>query len=94
MFGRHEDNDYETSAFASDGRAEFPPIYEDSKKLSELSTWRTSVLQGRMARYLLFLDNEPMPRAKASAQRIVEHLDFEIQYRLENPDWNEGLDYE
>lgn len=93
MWGRHEEEP-ETSAFTSDGRAEFPPIYEDSKKLHELSTWRSSVLQGRLVRYLAFLDDDPMPRARAGAQRIVEHIDFELQYRMSNPDWNEGLDYE
>ena len=93
MFGRPEE-EYETSAFSTDGRAEFPPIYEDSKKLGELSTWRSSVLQGRLGRYIAFLDDNPMPRARNGAQRIVEHIDFELQYRLMNPDWNEGLDYE
>ena len=93
MWGRQEE-EYEPSAFTSNGKAEFPPIYEDSKKLSELSTWRTSVLQGRLVRYLAFLDDNPMPRAKDGAQRIVEHIDFELQYRAMNPDWNEGLDYE
>lgn len=93
MWERQED-EYETSAFASDGRAEFPPIYEDSKKIHELSTWRSSVLRGRLARYVAFLDNDPMPRARDGAQRLVEHIDFELQYRLMNPSWNEGLDYE
>lgn len=93
MFGRQEE-DHDSAAFTTDGRAEFPPLYEDSKLASEFSAWRTSVLRGRLTRYLAFLDDNPMPRAKAATERLIEHLDFELQYRLANPDWNEGLDYE
>lgn len=92
MFGGQEE--FESSAFSSSGQTEFPPIYEDTKNIQVFSTWRSSVLIGRLARYVAFLDSDPMPRAREGAQRLVEHIDFELQYRLMNPDWNEGLDYE
>ena len=94
MFGRFEEEDNDTSAFSTSGRTEFPPTYEDNKKITEFSTWPTSVLKGRLARYVAFLEDSPMPRAKATSQRIVEHIDFELQWRATNSDWNDGLDYE
>lgn len=89
MFGWREEEEPETSAFTTNGREDFPPTYEDSKRIHEFSTWPSSVLKGRLLRYIAFLDNDPMPRAAETARRIVEHIDFELQYRATNPDWND-----
>jgi len=87
----------EENAFASQGQASFPPIYEDSKVLGDFSDeqrWPTRKLEGRLNRYLEFLNHDdPMPRAREGARRIVEHIMFELLYREGVYNVNEGEEY-
>lgn len=77
----------ETSAFTSVGGAAFPPTYEDNKKTAEVSTWPTPVIVGKIALYESFLEREDiMPRARKVAGRVLTHLKFEDEYRVNHSD--------
>ena len=79
------EEEYEPSVFASDGRAPFPPTYEDNKHIGDFSNdglWPTQKLMGRLALYQDFLKRDDiMPRARDTARRIREHLMFELLWR-------------
>ena len=75
----------ETSAFTSQNRESFPPTYEDNKDVRNFSDekkWPTPKLIGRLAMYSWFVERlDIMPRARRTANRILEHLLFELPYR-------------
>ena len=69
------------SEFSSSGFESFPSLYADSKLVAEFSEWSTEVLEARVHQYGHFLSQEQMPRATETANRIMEHLLFELAYR-------------
>lgn len=85
MWGRQEDDDYEPSAFNTEGQKPFPPTYQDNKNIGDFSDeqrWPIQKLMGRLALYEAFLKRDDlMPRAKETARRIKDHLMFELLYR-------------
>ena len=72
----------ETSDFVSQGKDKFPPIYFDTKQIQQLSRWDDSLLLSRLNTYMELIQNpDTMPRAKAGASRLVDHIIFELSYR-------------
>lgn len=75
----------EPSAFVSQGKEKFPPLYFDNKDVANFSDdikWPSDVLMARFALYADFLaQDDNMPRAVETANRITEHILFELQYR-------------
>lgn len=69
------------SEFGSQGFETFPSLQPDNKLVGEFSTWTIDVLEARVHQYGHFLSKEPMPRAKATANRVLDHLLFELAYR-------------
>jgi hypothetical protein len=69
------------SGFTPEGYKEFPGLIPDNARVGEFSEWETEVLEARVKQYGYFLQNDPMPRAKETATRIVAHLMFEIFWR-------------
>lgn len=72
------------SDFTPEGYKEFPGLIPDNARVGEFSEWPTEVLEARVKQYGYFLQDDPMPRAKETATRIVAHLMFELM-------WREGL---
>lgn len=73
------------SDFSGDGFTSFPNIYEDNKRVSEFSGLEQPVLERKLGEYTLFLQrNDLMPRARATGERILNHLIFEQTWRLNN----------
>lgn len=70
-----------SSPFTGEGFESFPSLYADSKLVSEFSEWPTENLEARVHQYGQFLSKERMPRATATANRILDHLLFELAYR-------------
>lgn len=89
-------SEHDSSAFTSVGRSEhFPPSYEDSKRRQDFSLWRTAIILDRIRRYQTFLDDDSIwksPRGRAEAELNLTHFVLEYDYRVQNPDWNGGLD--
>lgn len=76
--------EHDASGFTADGRAPFPPIYEDLKAMDFVDDqrWPTQKLMGRLAWYESFLKrDDPMPRARGGAQYLKEHIMFELLCR-------------
>jgi hypothetical protein len=71
----------ETDSFIPGGFESFPSLYADTKQVAEFSTWSTEVLEERVNQYGHFLSTPQMPRATETANRILDHLLFELAYR-------------
>ena len=69
------------SEFSSQGFESFPSLYADEQQVAEFSEWSTEVLEARVHQYGHFLSTPQMPRATETANRIMEHLLFELAYR-------------
>lgn len=71
----------ETDSFIPGGFESFPSLHTDNQRVGEFSEWSTEVLEERVHQYGHFLSKDQMPRATATANRIMEHLLFELAYR-------------
>lgn len=69
------------SEFTPEGHKEFPSLQSDNERVGEYSEWPQDVLEARIKQYGYFLEQDPMPRAKATANRIASHLMFELFWR-------------
>lgn len=69
------------AVFASGGFEEFPPLYFDNRDIATISEWPTEVLEERVHQYGQFLSKPQMPRATATANRILDHMIFELAFR-------------
>jgi len=70
------------SDFTGEGFASFPNTYEDNKRVGSFSEWPQDILEARVNEYGAFLQRtDPMPRAQATANRVMEHLLFELAFR-------------
>jgi len=70
------------SDFNGEGFASFPNTYEDNKAAGIFSDWPQDVLEARVTEYGAFLQRtDLMPRAQATANRVMEHLLFELAWR-------------
>lgn len=79
----------EQSVFASNGKAPFPPTYEDSKRIGQISQWPAKLVSSKRRQYEEFLErDDPMPRARAFAHYILEHLVFEDEYNKGEESFN------
>lgn len=74
----------EQSVFTGGGFEYRPSLYADNKLVSELSDARFTddVLMSKAEEYREFLQHpDLMPRARAEAERVQQHLLFEVMYR-------------
>jgi hypothetical protein len=70
------------SDFTTEGFESFPNIYVDNLQTHEFSTWNRAVLEARVMQYGTFLQqSDLMPRAKEGANRVMDHLLFELAWR-------------
>lgn len=70
------------SEFASGGREKFPSLYHDEQQVGEFSRWPQGALERIRDEYCDFLRRDDlMPRAINSAERILLHVIFELDYR-------------
>lgn len=69
------------SEFASQGHESFPSLQSDNDRVGEFSEWSNENLEARVWQYGHFLSTEQMPRATKTANRILDHLLFELAYR-------------
>lgn len=72
----------ETSGFTSSGYESFPSLHVDNKLVAEFSSWPIENLEHRVNEYTAFLQRpDLMPRAREQAERVREHILFELAYR-------------
>lgn len=71
----------ETNSFTGEGFAPFPSLYADEKRIREAAELSTEVLERFVNEYGHFLSKPQMPRATATANRILDHMIFELAYR-------------
>lgn len=70
------------SEFTSSGGEVFPNTHADTQLITTFAELTDEILDRKAKEYSLFLQREDlMPRAIETAQRILEHLIFEINYR-------------
>lgn len=73
------------SDFAGEGFKPFPNTIADQEKLHSITQWSEEQLQDKVYEYYEFLDRKDlMPRAIAAANRILEHLGFEVDMRFQD----------
>lgn len=76
-------SELETSAFTGTGFDTFPSIYSDNQIISECSNWEDERIERVVQEYTTFLERDDLqPRARAGAERILDHLGFEMDYRM------------
>lgn len=72
----------EKDGFTTEGFAPFPSTYYDDKFIRECSEWDDSRIERMVTEYWQFLERDDIqPRARATAERILEHLGFEMDFR-------------
>lgn len=72
----------EQSGFTPQGFESMPSIYSDSRDIGNVSELANEVLDAKTMEYGRFLQSpDIMPRAKQSAERIINHLLFELAWR-------------
>lgn len=71
------------SDFTSEGFKPFPNTESDLYRLHSVTEWPDELLQDKVYEYWQFLDRDDlMPRAIKAANKILEHLGFEVDMRL------------
>lgn len=82
-----------SESFIPGGYEAFPSLVSDSKRVGLLGDMRrnregkleyvysTERIEELVMQYGHYLANNPMPRGKATAERILDHLLFELAYR-------------
>lgn len=79
----------EAATFTSEGFTPFPNFYEDSKHIGEVTEWTDERIEGKMYEVAAALErNDLMARARALGERILRHLDWEMECRY--PEASEG----
>jgi hypothetical protein len=59
-----------------------PNVYSDSKRLGQFSEWDAEMLEARTMQYGEYLQTpDLMPRARLGADRVLNHLLFELAWR-------------
>lgn len=71
------------SEFSSKGTDPFPLLHSDVQQVGEFSEWTDQQLFQRQTEYQEFLSVKRMPRATETAGRILAHIAFELNYRIE-----------
>ncbi len=72
-------------SFTSEGNHKFPHLQSDYEQVIEYATWPTEALQSKQVEYSAFLDEEfIMPRALTTAQKVLSHVIFELDWRENN----------
>lgn len=83
----------ETDSFIPGGFEAFPSLKSDNERVGLLGsqilnkkgqleyTYSTPRLEELVRQYGHYLNNDPMPRGKKTAERVMEHLLFELRYR-------------
>ena len=75
-------NKQETSGFTAEGRDSMPSLYFDNRDIGALPDKPDELLESMCTEYNDFLTKEnAMPRARAIAERVMLHLEFEKRYR-------------
>ena len=70
------------SEFAGKGFESFPHLYADTKKIAVFAEMEKEILERLSSEYTEFLSRENiMPRAREAANRILDHVMFELAYR-------------
>lgn len=70
------------TGFTTEGYAPFPSVYFDNRDIGNCSEWSDERIEDLVTDYWLFLEGEDIqPRARKAAQRVLEHLGFEMDYR-------------
>lgn len=60
----------------------FPNTLADQEKLHSIAEWPEKQLEDKVVEYWQFKERtDLMPRAIKAANRILEHLGFEVDYR-------------
>lgn len=71
----------ETSTFTPEGSVPFPHLEADLQHSKFLAEWDVEAVEGLLHKYMEFLNTKPMPRAKATAERIIDRCMLELGYR-------------
>ncbi len=70
------------SEFSGSGFETFPSLHADTAKITVFAEMDKDILERLATEYTDFLSRENlMPRAKATANRILDHVMFELAYR-------------
>lgn len=70
------------SEFSGSGFETFPSLHADTAKITVFAEMDKDILERLANEYTDFLARENlMPRAKATANRILDHVMFELAYR-------------
>jgi hypothetical protein len=70
------------SEFTTQGNAPFPDCYHDNLHVKDFSAMSRDGLEYKTNEYGAFAQRDDlMPRARQAADRILEHLIFEMAYR-------------
>jgi hypothetical protein len=72
-----------SEGFTTEGFQPFPNTYADLQHLGEITEWDEARLRNKLEEYWGFIGRDDiMPRAREAAQRILEHLGFEVDMRF------------
>ena len=70
------------SEFTGSGFETFPHLYADTKKIEVFAEMDKEILERLANEYTEFLSRERlMPRAEATANRVLDHVMFELDFR-------------
>ena len=72
----------ETSTFTTEGFKDIPNTYFDMIKVKDVSEWPDERLESELLKYETYVNSKDiLPRAQKEAEKIVEYLLFEYQWR-------------
>lgn len=70
------------SEFTGSGKEHFPHFYADTQKIAVFAEMEKEILERLCDEYTQFLSRDNiMPRAETTANRILDHIMFELAYR-------------
>lgn len=68
--------------FVPSGFETFPNLYADDKLVGEFSLLDRKIIELKLSEYTVFLQRtDIMERARGTAERVRDHLIFELAYR-------------
>jgi hypothetical protein len=70
------------SEFSGDGYQPFPNLHSDNQVIGQCSEWEDDRIENMVTDYWQFLERSDIqPRAIKLANRVLEHLGFEMDFR-------------
>lgn len=85
----------EAPTFSGEGFKPFPNVHSDNEHIGDISNWEDRLIEEKIVEYWQFMNRKDIqPRARKMGQRILNHLNFEMECRYGSPELMQKIEDE